>query len=73
MAQAKEAALYALLHAQKHAHSGHPTAKKLLSLASTSVSSGQGVASLSQSLGSKQWQCYVRNWGMSVALHVLTR
>src|SRR6266516_7494317 len=50
MAQAKEGALYALLHAQKHAHYGHPTAKKLLSLASTSVSSGQAEAGRSVSL-----------------------
>ncbi len=50
MAQAKEAALYALLHAQKHANSGHPTAKKLLSLASTSVRSGQAEAGRSVSL-----------------------
>jgi transposase len=50
MAQAKEGALYALLHAQKHAHYGHPTAKKLLSLASTSVSSGQAEAGRAVSL-----------------------
>jgi transposase len=50
MAQAKEAALYALLHAQKHAHYGHPTAKKLLNLASTSVSSGLAEAGRSVSL-----------------------
>ncbi len=36
MAQAKEGALYALLHAQKHPHYGHPTAKTLLKLASAS-------------------------------------
>lgn len=50
MARAKEGALYAILHAQKHAHYGHPTAKKLLSLASTSVSSGQAEAGRSVSL-----------------------
>src|SRR2546425_12310268 len=50
MAQAKEGALYALLHAQKHADYVHPTAKKLLSLASTSVSSGQAEAGRSVSL-----------------------
>ena len=50
MAQAKEGALYALLRSQKHAHYGHPTAKKLLSLASTSVSSGQAEAGRSMSL-----------------------
>jgi transposase len=50
MAQATEGALYALLHAQKHANSGHPTARKLLSLASTSVSSGQAEAGRSLSL-----------------------
>lgn len=50
MAQAKEGVLYALLRSQKHAHYGHPTAKKLLSLASTSVSSGQAEAGRSMSL-----------------------
>ena len=50
LARAKEGALYAILHAQKHAHYGHPTAKKLLSLASTSVSSGQAEAGRSVSL-----------------------
>ncbi len=50
MAQGKEAALYGLLHAQKHAHYGHPTARKLLSLASASVSSGQAEAGRSVSL-----------------------
>jgi transposase len=50
IAQATEGTLYALLHAQKHAHYGYPTAKKLLSLASTSVSSGQAEAARSVSL-----------------------
>ncbi|HEX9132970.1 MAG TPA: hypothetical protein VF844_11825, partial [Ktedonobacteraceae bacterium] len=50
MAQAIQGALYALLHAQKHAHSGHPTAKKLLSLASTSGSHGHAEAARSVSL-----------------------
>jgi transposase len=50
MAQAKEGALYALLHAQKHPHYGHPTAKKLLSLASTSGRHGQAEAGRSVSL-----------------------
>src|SRR5215469_8455935 len=50
MAQAKEAALSALVHAQKHAHDGHPTAKKLLSLASTSARSGQAEAGRSLSV-----------------------
>ena len=50
MAQAGEAALYGLLHTQQHAHYGHPTARKLLSLASTSVSSGQAEAGRSLSL-----------------------
>ena len=50
LAQAGEKALYALLHAQHHAHYGHPTAKKLLSLASTSVSSGRAEAGRSVSL-----------------------
>jgi transposase len=50
MAHAGEKALYALLHAQKHAHYGHPTAKKLLSLAATSVSSGRAEAGRSVSL-----------------------
>jgi transposase len=50
MAQAGEKTLYALLHAQKHAHYGHPTAKKLVSLASTSVSSGRAEAGRSLSL-----------------------
>ena len=50
MAQAEEAALYALLRMHKHAHYGHPTAKKLLSLASTSVSSQRAEAGRSLSL-----------------------
>jgi transposase len=50
VAQATEGALYALLHAQKHAHYGYPTAKKLLSLASTSGSHGQAEAARSVSL-----------------------
>ena len=50
MAQAGEKALYALLHAQTHAHYGHPTAKKLIGLASTSVSSGRAEAGRSMSL-----------------------
>jgi transposase len=50
MAQAGEAALYALLRAHKHAHYGHPTAKKLLTLASTSVSSGRAQTGRSVSL-----------------------
>jgi transposase len=44
VAQAGQAALYTLLHAQQHPHYGHPTAKKLLRLASTSVGSGQAEA-----------------------------
>src|SRR5215471_6225543 len=47
MARAKEGAL---LRAQQHAHYGHPTAKKLLSLAATSVSSGQAEVGRSVSL-----------------------
>jgi transposase len=50
LAQAGEKALYTLLRAQKHAHYGHPTAKKLLNLASTSVSSGRAEAGRSMSL-----------------------
>lgn len=50
IAQAGETALYALLHALPHAHYGHPTARKLLRLASTSVSSGQAEAGRSMSL-----------------------
>ena len=50
VAQAGQAALYTLLHAQQHPHYGHPTAKKLLRLASTSVGSGQAEAGRSLSL-----------------------
>jgi len=50
MARAGEKALYTLLRAYKHAHYGHPTAKKLVSLASTSVSSGRAEAGRSVSL-----------------------
>jgi transposase len=50
MAQAKEEALYTLLHAHKHAHYGHPTVKKLLTFASTSGSSGRAEAGRSVSL-----------------------